>query len=243
MKHVKIFLMMAFSICTTGLTAQPSISGLELLNKSIEFHDPGSLWQKFNATLELRQTSPDGSMRVDRIYINRNSGKFSNIRTLDGKQIYFEIKKGNCMASIDGSTDFTAEIEKKYHLDCASIQRMRDYYLYLYGLPMKLKDEGTNIDPVVEKVDFQGKTVLQLKVTYREDVGKDVWYFYIDPNNYSLQGYRFYHDEEKNDGEYITLKGLETVNSIKIPKIRKWYFNSDDKFLGTDELISGEWTD
>ena len=49
-------------------------------------------------------------------------------------------------------------------------------------------------------------------------------------------GYRFYHVEEKNDGEYITLEGEEKIKGIRFPKTRKWYYNKDDKFLGADIL-------
>jgi len=54
-----------------------------------------------------------------------------------------------------------------------------------------------------------------------------------------LIGYRFYHEEAKNDGEYITLEGEESVQGIKIPKNRHWYYNKDDKFLGADFLVRG----
>jgi len=71
-------------------------------------------------------------------------------------------------------------------------------------------------------------------------VGKDIWYFYFDKKTVALIGYRFYHDESKNDGEYITLDGEEIIQGIRIPKNRKWYYNKDDKFLGADFLISGK---
>ena len=35
-----------------------------------------------------------------------------------------------------------------------------------------------------------------------------------------MEVYQFYHEEEKNDGEFILLSGLETVNGIKMPKKR-----------------------
>ena len=49
-----------------------------------------------------------------------------------------------------------------------------------------------------------------------------------------------YHDESKNDGEYILLSGLEDINGIQMPKKRDWYYNSNDKFLGSDLLIPNE---
>ena len=113
---------------------------------------------------------------------------------------------------------------------------MRNYFVYLYGLPMKLQDKGTVIDEKVTKTKFQGKEYLSIKVTYEANVGKDTWYFYFDPTTYALSGYRFYHKEEDNDVEYITLEGLETVQGIKIPKVRTWYYNKDDKLLGADIL-------
>ena len=51
-----------------------------------------------------------------------------------------------------------------------------------------------------------------------------------------MEVYQFFHDESKNDGEYILLTGIETINGIKIPKKRDWYYNKDEKYLGTDLL-------
>ena len=108
---------------------------------------------------------------------------------------------------------------------------MKNYYTYLYGLPMKLKDPGTILDSKVQTKPFEGKEYLVLKVNYEEGVGKDVWYFYFDPNTFAMEVYQFYHDESKNDGEYILLEGLEEINDIKMPKTRVWYVNSDDIFI------------
>ncbi len=113
---------------------------------------------------------------------------------------------------------------------------MKDYYTYLYGLPMKLNDPGTNLDPKTEKKTFKGKDYLVLKVTYDAEIGKDTWYFYFDPTTYAMEVYQFYQDESKNDGEYLILKGLESIEGIKMPQTRAWYMNKDDKYLGTDTL-------
>ncbi|MDB4303987.1 DUF6503 family protein, partial [Desulfosarcina sp.] len=77
---------------------------------------------------------------------------------------------------------------------------------------------------------------LVLKATYDETVGSDIWYFYFDPETYAIEVYQFFHDESKNDGEYILLTEKETISNIKIPKNRAWYTNKEDKLLGTDIL-------
>ena len=101
---------------------------------------------------------------------------------------------------------------------------------------MKLKNPGTYLDRKVYRKTFKEKVYEVLRVTYKEAVGKDTWYFYFDPETYALEVYQFYHDEENNDGEYIILSGLEEIKGIKMPKIRAWYYNKDDKYLGTDTL-------
>jgi dipeptidyl aminopeptidase/acylaminoacyl peptidase len=102
---------------------------------------------------------------------------------------------------------------------------------------MKLKDPGTLMDQVANEDVFQGKSCYSIRVLYDESVGKDIWDFYFDKNTFALIGYRFFHDESKNDGEYITLHGEEIIGGIRMPKNRFWYYNNDHKFLGADLLL------
>ena len=83
----------------------------------------------------------------------------------------------------------------------------------------------------------EAREVLALKVTYDAAVGEDIWYFYFNPETYAMVGYRFYHDEAANDGEYIVLEGMEIQNGLRIPKNRTWYTNADHTLLGTDYLV------
>ena len=52
-----------------------------------------------------------------------------------------------------------------------------------------------------------------------------------------MEVYQFYHDESKNDGEYILLSEEMLVKDIKMPKVRAWYYNKDNTYLGTDDLV------
>lgn len=101
-------------------------------------------------------------------------------------------------------------------------------------MPMKLCDKGTIIEESVMQETFNRKESLVVKVNYKPEVGTDTWYFYFDPQTYALTGYRFYHDESQNDGEYITLDGILTVGLLKIHKSRKWFVNKDNMFMGED---------
>ena len=101
---------------------------------------------------------------------------------------------------------------------------------------MKLRDPGTRIDPQVLDTEFSGEPALALRVTYDPDVGSDIWYVYFDPTTSALVGYRFYYDEEANDGEYIELEGEVEGAGLRIPKARTWYTHGDNRLLGTDTL-------
>lgn len=102
---------------------------------------------------------------------------------------------------------------------------------------MKLRDPGTIIDPKVKNKDFFGRKALEIRVSYDPSVGKDVWYFNFDPSSSALIGYRFYHDESANDGEYILFEGEATHRSVRIPPQRRtWYTHKEDRLLGTDVL-------
>jgi hypothetical protein len=101
---------------------------------------------------------------------------------------------------------------------------------------MKLRDPGTIVHPTVQLKKFKEKEYLTLKLTYSPEVGKDTWYFYFDPTTFALEVYQFFHDESKNDGEYILLAGEENIRGIKMPKTRSWFYNKNDQLLGTDVL-------
>lgn len=218
------------------MTATAQISAEEVLKKSIEYHDPHGAYSHHNLVLHLNEKRPNGSDRKSRVRFNLKKEEYQNIRITEGVEIKSTLIKGITTITIDGKTNYSEEQKEKYRINPERVAVMKDYYQYLWLLPMKLNDPGTNIDPEVKNKDFFGKSSLELKVTYDPEVGKDVWYFYFNPNTYALQGYRFYHVEADNDGEYILLEGETKFGKVKLSKSRKWYTHKEDKFLGEDVL-------
>tara|TARA_B100001173_G_scaffold55880_1_gene46587 strand:+ start:147 stop:851 length:705 start_codon:yes stop_codon:yes gene_type:complete len=212
------------------------LTGKELLEKTINFHDPKNNWIDFNGSFTVKMITPDGKKRESLIEIDLYNELFSMSVTKDQNKTFTVIDKSECKIIFNGSESFSVEDKKKYRLSCKDAFKMKNYYTYLYGLPMKLNDPGTILDSIIKRRKFKGKEYLVLKVTYEESVGKDTWYFYFDPLTYAMQVYQFFKDETQNDGEYIILEDLEKVNGIKMPKTRSWFFNKDDKYLGKDIL-------
>lgn len=231
-------------VFTSLVTFSQEITGDELLEKAIQFHDPNNHWATFNDTFFVTMTTPNRSTRKSKITINLPKEYFRLRAKRDSISNIYELDKNKCNTSTIGleyKKELTKEKwKKKLDEDCKKAHLYKNYYTYLYGLPMKLKDDGTIIHQQVNLEKFNGEMYLTLKVTYKEDVGKDIWYFYFDSKTFALEAYQFYHDESKNDGEYILLTGLTNINGIKMPKERAWFYNKNAEYLGTDILSEKE---
>ena len=189
----------------------------EILNKSIQYHDPKNQWNTFNHSMDFVSERPNGPDRKSTVLINNTKGQFKLMEENNDMEIVME----SCVTIPPGKT-------------CDQVKRTRNYYLYLWGLPMKLKDQGTNLDPKVTEEVFEGKDCYVLRVPYE----KDVWFFYIDKSSYEMTAYMFYQDEATKKGELIYLDDEEKIDNMRIPKKRKWLTTPDQKVLGTDVLTS-----
>jgi len=172
------------------------------------------------------------------LLIDNSTGRFGIAAERDGARIGGKLRDRGCELRLNGSSHFGDEEREKYRLTCERLEWLRNYYVYLWGLPMKLLDAGTVLDPNVLSTTYQDRPVEALRVTYDPEVGSDVWYFYLDPETHALAGYRFFHDEAKGDGEYITFDGTIEAGGLRLPQARAWYTNAEDRYLGTDTLVS-----
>jgi len=232
-----IFLL--FVIFSTSQFFGQDITGSQLLEKAIEYHDPNGNWETFSGTFNITMKTPTKSDRHSMIRVDLPNEYFNLFATQDKTSYSYILDKEKCQ--IYYNSNIATEEEKTANkLSCERAKMYQNYYTYLYGLPMKLKDAGTIIHEKVALQKFKEKNYLVLKVSYEKEVGEDTWYFYFDPSTYAMEVYQFYHEEEKNDGEFILLSGIEIVNGIKMPKKRAWYYNKGEKYLGTDFLTIGQ---
>lgn len=230
----KLTTLLFVALATISLHAQ-DLTGPQLLEKAIQYHDPQGKWESFKGTLLVTMETPNSPNRDSEIKIDLPNQYFYVKATRAGKTTEYTVDKEKCTILFNGETP-TEEEKKANGLSCDRANLYKNYYSYLYGLPMKLKDPGTQIDAKINKIKFKGKPYLVIRATYKEGVGKDVWFFYFNPKTYAMEIYQFLKNGEQNTGEYILLSGMETINGIKMPKTRAWYYNKDDKYLGTDIL-------
>lgn len=217
-----------------------TLTGTQLLDKALAYHDPNNNWSTFNGELHITMETPNNSNRESVIKINIPQEYFYVKASRDTLTIEYTIIKDDCEIALNGNSNLDEATLKENKLSCKRANMYKNYYTYLYGLPMKLKDHGTHIQEKVERKTFKGKDYLVLKVMYDEAVGSDVWYFYFNPETYVMEIYQFFHidkdTQKETDGEYILLSGEKIINGIKMPKNRAWFTNKEDKLLGTDIL-------
>ncbi|MBC6993229.1 DUF6503 family protein [Neolewinella lacunae] len=215
-----------------------SISPDSLLARSIRYHDPEKQWTAKAHLLQLAESRTDGTVRHTRLSLYPATADFDLYQVRGKDKVQLRFLNGTYSFSHQGRTDISDSTRASLHLDEARTLLLRDYYTYLWGLPMKLEDPGTLLQPTVHRVWYDGREMLEMEVHYTPETGKDIWFFLFDPVTYALAGYRFYHAKDgPGTGEYILLEGEATVNQMKLPARRHWYSTADRLYLGTDEIL------
>ena len=191
-------------------------TGKEWIEQSIKYHDPQGRWANLQAVFHVEDSLPAGRESRSYFFTLKNPVSHFSYRFRD---LEFEVV-GDSVKINQG------EVENERAL------RLRNYYSYLWGLPMKLMDPGTVIDDSVREESLEGKTYQVVRVPYE----KDIWYFYLNPENYRMEAYKFYQDEAQGKGEIIYLEGEYEFLEMRIPMNRTWYRTETPEFLGTDRL-------
>lgn len=233
-----IFLLFFFLQATVGFNQE--FVAKDIIAKSIKYHDPEGKLYNGDYVFHFEESRPDGKVSESKVRLAPTSNIYELQLTRNGAETFYSIRDGEVAFSLNGLTKISDADKEAYRINKERGIMMKNYYLYLWQLPMKLNDPGTIIHDNVQRTSFDDQPALGIKVTYEESVGKDIWYFYFHPLNHRLIGYRFYHDEAANDGEYILLEGEVAIDNIRIPKTRKWYTHKDEKYLGTDTLVNLE---
>lgn len=212
MNKLLTLLLLVFAACDLSAQSTPKA----ILAKSIEYHDPESKWPTLQATFYYTETRPTGSDRKTKFELDNGQGQW--ILNRNDEEIY----------EVDGNEVSVLKGEKGTDRGLM----LRNYYLYLWGLPMKLKDKSTPAITQSEDEEVDGMPVRVLRVAYE----KEVYYFSFDQTSGRMLQYRFYKDEEAGKGELITLEGEATIQGIRIPQKRSWYTLPEMEYLGTDIL-------
>ena len=108
MKKLALFLLLflTFSIFSQELT------GEQLLEKAIDYHDPNGNWKTFNGELFITMKTPEKSERKSHIKINLPKEYFYVKANRDSVTSEYTVKKNDCAIALNGNNN-PSEVEKK----------------------------------------------------------------------------------------------------------------------------------
>jgi hypothetical protein len=234
-KLISVSCVFLFALCSS-----PERPGPELLERTIEYHDPERMWNSFQGHLYLSSTDTTGRKSLFELEIDNVKGYFCHITYQNGKEIVKGISGDKEFYLINGNKQISEEDRERYNLNSEAVKWVHRFYGYLYGLPMKLTDKGALVSDTVFSEQLNGKSYQTLHVTYGPGMGTEVWTFFLDPTTSAMEAYRFMFSPGSDEGEYVLLQETVNVDGIKIPKVREWYLVKGDKHLGTDNLLKAE---
>jgi hypothetical protein len=215
-----------------------SLSAQEILNRAIAYHDPHGRWERGVFEITDLSSRPDGTSRRTVLRFDNARSRFEMESSIDDRALEIVVENDRVEVRLDGRVDLSGDELERYRLTPALVLARRNMQLYLNGLPMKLMDPGTRLNPEVKETVFQGRAAYELRVIYDKSVGSDTWYFYLDRANCALVGHRFYHDEAAGDGEYAVLSEEVTGGGLRLPRVRKWYRNQGNELFITHTILS-----
>jgi hypothetical protein len=102
---------------------------------------------------------------------------------------------------------------------------------------MRLNNDFSYLSDEYYVVTFNNKLCYKLTIQYPPKGENETWYFFINKENYLLEGYQFYEKDIESDGEYIYLSDYEWIKGILMPKIKHWFWNKDGSYFRTDRIL------
>lgn len=201
----------------TIIACQDPLTTEQIVAKSVAYHDPEGLWSNLQSIYLFDEYRADGTIRETTVSLDLPRNQFMINRA--GNYQY--------LLNPDTFQIIAGEITPE------RAETIKNYYLYLWGLPMKLLDAGTPLESWVADT-LKGKETYKVRVNYE----KDTWFFHFDRQNFEMIGYSFYQDKELQKGERIELSQPRKMGNMIIPTVREWYTLPEQKYLGKDHLTA-----
>jgi hypothetical protein len=229
------YLVVLLFISACSGSSESDLTSEEIIKKSVEFHDPYGNWAKLKARFNYNSVRKNGRVFTRKIQVDNENGYLSYEVMTDSISVMKGMIKDSCFYFVDGQYPVPSQLALwagKFHLtDCERTGEMRNYLLFLSGLPMKLLDEGTEWDEDFEETEFNEEVVYAVQVDYE----KDAWTFYFDKQTFALKGYEFT-IRESGKNEFVYMDGITEIDSIRLVKKRDWYLAPHNTFLGSEVI-------
>lgn len=111
-------LVSSLALLISVISSGQELSGSDLLDSAIAYHDPTGSWPTFKGNLGVTMSTPDGKERVSDITINFPEEVFELRTTQEGNTMTQTLIKGQCELLLNGSSSISKEDQEKHRLSC-----------------------------------------------------------------------------------------------------------------------------
>ncbi len=237
MKNCMICLILAFSMTIVYCNAQEpktDLTGKEILEKTIKYHDPNGLWDNYKGKLLEVTVFASNYVVKETIEIDKPNDFYLSTCFQDFGTLKRGIDKGKNVFSLDDKPDIPENIKENWGISDDGIKQYREQHYGHFGLPMVYKESGMTIQDDVEIVDFDGRRCYAVTFIGKPDLIINRYYtgeqiLYIDMKDFSMRGLRWKMPEM--EGVQIFAGEVE-INGIRIVHA-KCAFDKDGNLLGS----------
>lgn len=210
------------TLIIVGCNSEPKIlTAQDIVDASIKFHDPENKWSALNADFVFESKFETNDSVPEELHININVPENGFQYTNLDRKIDITYNQDSCEVLKGTGT-------------CGGFRWTKNFYTYVWGLPMKLKDSATVVKPKYTLDTIQNIPLYVISVPYEKENFK----FYFDQKSFEIKFFGFVKNGGLSKGEFIRLSGLYEYEGIKFPKHKRWEDLFNPELIGTNEVLS-----
>ena len=214
-----------------------------LLEKSINAHGGKALWENVSAIRYNKKTVfyfEDGTVEkvVDQQHFNRFNPFYASQQWASETGTYFAtMASEELQLTLDNQPINNAE-------EIAAAQNSIQGAFYVFWQPYKLLDPDTQLEYLGPKKLFTNQQTVVLKATYPMTDSTDIWYYFLDQQNYRVVASAVDHDGRIS---LITNDAYEEKTGLFLNQKRSSYFvdqNFVPRYLRASydyQIVSIDW--
>ena len=231
-----LFISMILSWKTDRSHCKNSVYILSQVNK---VYDADQRWSGSAIHIHIQEPRIGNPARYTKLRMDHAADYFEMERQKDIGTIKRIITpKKESKISVNGQIDLSPEIQEKYALNLQRTQRSRNFYTIMYGLPMSINDTFWKTIEPAQKAHFEGQEVYRINIELKEEMISKHWTLITSVATNKLLAIEFNHPEDpENAGEFIKFHEEYEFDGIKIPRVRNWYAQGTNEYLGTDVIV------
>lgn len=234
MRYLALAMILLLGSCQSN---DSLLSGKEIIDKSIQKHDPNGQWQKANFALRIQEPRLQNPTRYSVIMLNNANGSFSLERNRDKSISIHRIDSaGNATTLFDGNIVTDSILIKKYRLDPSRNFGYRRFYQSLMGLPMSLATEKLDSIGSVSETVFNGVDSYKVAIELEEPLFSKHWKLFFSKSDFSLVGLEMVFPDDPSKGERLYFEGSIDINGFSIPRHKHWH-DLSDTYHGSDVIV------